>query len=134
MQEYLNKEAYDLSMGQKQRITIAGILSIKPKYIVMDEPTAMLDPEGKQEIKKIVEDLKKQGYTIVYITNVIGEIFFSDRVLLLENGKIEKQFHTKDILNNTDFLRKKGMIIPKTIELVEKLKKEGNEIDFKDLV
>ena len=71
MENYIDKEAYELSLGQKQRITIAGVLSVKPKYIVMDEPTAMLDPEGKEEIKKIVNELKNLGYTIIYITNII---------------------------------------------------------------
>lgn len=88
MMEFINKEAYELSMGQKQRVTIAGVLSIKPKYIVMDEPTAMLDPEGKEAVKKIVKELKTQGYTIIYITNVIEETSFADRIIRLENGRI----------------------------------------------
>ena len=134
MEEYKNHEAYELSMGQKQRITIAGVLSIKPKYIVMDEPTAMLDPEGKEEIKKIVKELKNQGYTIIYITNVTGEIFLSDRVIFLENGKIAKEFETKNLLNNIDFLKEKGIIIPKTIDILEKLKKENINLEFEDLI
>ena len=134
MEEFIEKEAYELSMGQKQRITIAEALSVGTKYIVMDEPTAMLDPEGKEEIKKTVKKLKEQGYTIIYITNVTGEVFLSDRVVLLENGTISKQFETKDILDNIEYLKEKGIIIPKTIEMIQKLKEKGIDISYKDLV
>ena len=134
MEEFIEKEAYELSMGQKQRITIAEALSVGTKYIVMDEPTAMLDPEGKEEIKKIVKKLKEQGYTIIYITNVTGEVFLSDRVIVLENGTISKQFETKDILDNIEYLKEKGIIIPKTIEMIQKLKEKGIDISYKDLV
>lgn len=134
MLEYINNEAYELSLGQKQRITIAGILSIKPKYIVMDEPTAMLDPEGKEEIQKIIKKLKKEGYTIIYITNIIDEIFISDRVVVLEKGKLIKEFKTQDILENTDFLKEKGIRIPKEIEIFQKLKAKGIKINIEDII
>lgn len=110
MEEYINREAYELSMGQKQRVTIAGVLSIKPKYIIMDEPTAMLDPEGKEEIKNIIRSLKEQGYTIIDITNVTDEIEIFDRVIVMEKGKIVKEFETKDFVENKEFLKEKGII------------------------
>ncbi len=134
MEEYINHDTYELSLGQKQRITIAGVLSIKPKYIVMDEPTAMLDPEGKEEIRKIIKELKKLGYTIIYITNIIDEIFISDRVIMLEKGKIIKEFKTKDILENIQFLKDHKIAIPKVVELMEKLKKNGINIDINDFI
>lgn len=87
----MRKEAYDLSLGQKQRITIASVLAIKPKFIIMDEPTAMLDPEGKEDVRKIISDLKEKGFTIVYVTNIRDEIFLSDRVINIENGRITEQ-------------------------------------------
>ena len=134
MEKFINKEAYELSLGQKQRVTIAGVLSVRPKYIVMDEPTAMLDPEGKEDIKKIVKELKSLGYTILYITNIIDEIFISDRIIVLENGNIAKQFETKEILGNIDFLKEKGIKIPKAIETMQKLKEKGIEIKFEELI
>ena len=134
MEEFIQKEAYELSLGQKQRVTIAGILSIKPKYIIMDEPTAMLDPEGKEEIKKIVKKLKEEGYTIIYITNVIDEIFLSDKVIVLEKGKSVKEFKIQEILENIEFLKEKGIKIPKAIEMMQKLKDKGLEINFEDLI
>lgn len=134
MENYIDKEAYELSLGQKQRITIAGVLSVKPKYIVMDEPTAMLDPEGKEEIKKIVNELKNLGYTIIYITNIIDEIFISDRVIVLENGKIAKEFRREKLLENIDFLKEKGIQIPKTVEIMQRLKEKGIEINLEELM
>lgn len=134
MENFINKEAYELSLGQKQRVIIAGVLSVRPKYIVMDEPTAMLDPEGKEDIKKIVKELKSLGYTIIYITNIIDEIFISDRIIVLENGNIAKEFETKEILDNIDFLKEKGIKIPKAIETMQKLKEKGIEIKFEELI
>lgn len=134
MENYIDKEAYELSLGQKQRITIAGVLSVKPKYIVMDEPTAMLDPEGKEEIKKIVNELKNLGYTIIYITNIIDEIFISDRIIVLENGKIAKEFRREELLENIDFLKEKGIQIPKTVEIMQRLKEKGIEINLEELM
>lgn len=134
MENYIDKEAYELSLGQKQRVTIAGVLSIKPKYIVMDEPTAMLDPEGKEDIKNIVKELKSLGYTVIYITNIIDEIFISDRIIVLENGEIVKEFKTDEILENIDFLKEKGIKIPKIVETMQKLKEKGIEISLKELI
>lgn len=134
MEEYIDKDTYELSMGQKQRITIAGILSIKPKIIVMDEPTAMLDPEGKEAIRKIILNLKKQGFTIIFTSNIVEEIFISDRVIVLEKGQIIKEINEKDILNNIEFLKNKGVQISKTIEILNKLKEDGIKIDLEDLI
>ena len=134
MEKFINHEAYELSMGQKQRITIAGVLAVKPKYIILDEPTAMLDPEGKEDIKKIVKNLKEQGFTIIYITNIIDEIFISDRVAILENGRIVKEFETKDILENIEMLKEKGIQIPKAIETLQKLRQKGIDITLEDLI
>lgn len=134
MEEYLEKPAYDLSLGQKQRVTIAGVLSIKPKYIVMDEPTAMLDPEGKENITKIIRELKEKGYTIIYITNIIDEVFISNRIIMLEKGEIIKEFATKDILENIEFLKEKGITIPKAIQTMQKLKLKGINVELSDLI
>lgn len=134
MESYINSEAFDLSLGQKQRVTIAGVLAIDPDVIVMDEPTAMLDPEGKKAVLDIVLKLKKKGYTIVYITNVIDEIFAADRVVILDKGRIVKEFMIKDILDNVEILRKIGISVPKVIEIKEKLETKGIEINLSDLI
>ena len=134
MGEYIEKETYELSMGQKQRVTIAGVLSIEPKYIIMDEPTAMLDPEGKENIRKIILDLKKKGITIIFTTNIIGEICISDRTVMIDEGKIVKEFEPRDILYNIEFLKEKGITIPKSIEMVRKLKMDGIQIELTDMI
>ena len=112
MQEYINSEAFDLSLGQKQRITIAGVLSIGTKIIVFDEPTAMLDSQGKEDVRQIIKRLKKAGFIIIYVTNIIEELLISDRVIMLEKGKITKEFYTKDILENIGFLKEHGIAVP----------------------
>lgn len=134
MEEFINKEAYDLSLGQKQRITIAGVLAVKPKIIVLDEPTAMLDPEGKEEIKKIVKSLKEEGFTIIYITNIIDEILLADRIVLLEQGQIVKIFANKEIMENIEYLKQKGITIPKAIEVIAKLKAKGIDINLEEII
>ena len=91
MEEYIDKGTYDLSLGQKQRITIAGVLAVAPKLIIMDEPTAMLDTEGKEEVRKIVKNLKEKGFTIIYITNIIEEISISDRIIMLKEGQVREK-------------------------------------------
>lgn len=107
MEEYIDKGTYDLSLGQKQRITIAGVLAVAPKLIIMDEPTAMLDPEGKEEVRKIVKSLKEKGFTIIYITNIIEEIFISDRIIMLKEGQVIKDMNTQD--TNIEELKEKGI-------------------------
>ena len=134
MSEFINKEAYDLSLGQKQRITIAGVLAVEPRIIVMDEPTAMLDPEGKEDVAKIVQKLKERGLTIVYITNIIDEIFFADKIVLLEKGKIMNIFERDELENNIDLLKKKGFTVPKVIDVMEKLRGKGIKVELNDIV
>ncbi|MCI8396640.1 MAG: ATP-binding cassette domain-containing protein [Clostridia bacterium] len=134
MSEFINKEAYDLSLGQKQRITIAGVLAVEPRIIVMDEPTAMLDPEGKEDVAKIVQKLKERGLTIVYITNIIDEIFFADKIVLLEKGKIMNIFERDELENNIDLLKKKGFTVPKVIDVMEKLRDKGIKVELNDIV
>ncbi|MCI8392336.1 MAG: ATP-binding cassette domain-containing protein [Clostridia bacterium] len=107
MEEYIDKGTYDLSLGQKQRITIAGVLAVAPKLIIMDEPTAMLDTEGKEEVRKIVKNLKEKGFTIIYITNIIEEISISDRIIMLKEGQAIKDMNTEDI--NIEQFREKGI-------------------------
>ncbi len=129
MQEFLNSESYDLSMGQKQRVTIAGVVATNPKYIVLDEPTTMIDAEGKEDVYNMTQELNKQGYTIIYITNFIDEILMSDKIVVIEDGRIINIFAKKDILNQIDFLKEHGIKIPYIVELVYELKNKGVDIE-----
>lgn len=132
MQEFLNCESYDLSLGQKQRVTIAGVVAQGPKYIVLDEPTTMIDPEGKEAVYGMVKELKQQNYTIIYITNFIDEILMSDRIVVIEDGQIINIFAKKDILNNVEFLKEHGIKIPYGVELIYKLKNNGVNIEIEN--
>lgn len=132
MEAFLKSEAYDLSLGQKQRVTIAGVVATDPKYIVLDEPTTMIDPQGKEDVYNMVRELKKDNYTIIYITNLIDEILMSDRVAVIEDGRIINIFDKKDILSQIEFLKEHGIKIPGFVELVYELKNKGIDVDIKE--
>lgn len=126
------QEAYTLSLGQKQRLTIASVLAMETKYIVLDEPTAMLDPKGKEEIYKIVKELKQEGYSIVYITNIIDEILLSDEIWVMEEGSIKATFAKEDILEHIQEIEQSDIKIPEIIKLLQDLKKQNIQIDLKE--
>jgi energy-coupling factor transport system ATP-binding protein len=130
MLDYRNKDTYALSMGQKQRIAIAEMLALNPKYLVLDEPTAMLDPVSKKKLIETVKQLnKKENITVVYVTNVISEILDADRIIALNEGKIIFECTPKTILQNVNNFKQIGLEIPQMVELVEKLNKNGLNID-----
>ncbi len=126
------EEAYTLSLGQKQRLTIASVLAMQTKYIVLDEPTAMLDPKGKEEIYNIVKQLKKEGYAIIYITNIIDEILLSDIIWVIEDGKIKTTFKKQDMLEHIEEVEKNDIKIPEVITLLRNLKQQNIQIDLKE--
>lgn len=128
MLEYINKDLYELSLGQKQRIVIAEVLARKPKYIIFDEPTTMIDSEGKDKIYKIIQELKKEGYTIIYITNLAEEIVLADRTLILENGTITDEIKKEELIEKAEILSKHNIKIPMIVEIAKKL----NILNLKD--
>lgn len=131
MQGYEKKETYSLSLGQKQRIAIAGVLAINTPYIVLDEPTTMIDSKGKEQIYQILLELKQQGYTIIYVTNLIDEILLSDRSVLIQEGKIKHIFEKKDILNQISMLEENEIKVPAIVKAVEQLEKQGIALNLK---
>ena len=132
MKEYIHKDAYELSLGQKQRITIASVLAFNPKYIVLDEPTTMLDSKGKDDVYNIVKKLKQDGYTIIYNTNVMDEILLADKIIVLNKGKVIKDFKKEDIINNVSLFEENGMNLPFLIKMILELKKQGVNITLED--
>ena len=113
MSEYTNAEPANLSGGQKQRVAIAGILAIKPKIIVLDEATSMLDPEGRDQILSIVQAMKnKYDLTIISITHDIDEANMADQVLVMNDGKLITKGSTKDVFSQVDLLKKLGLDVP----------------------
>lgn len=122
MLAYKNKETYTMSTGQKQRIAIANMLAIKPDIIIFDEASVYLDPTTKQALYKLFLSLKASGTTVIFTTNLLEEIVYADRVMLLNNGSLKAFMPTKDILNNLDLYRENGTYIPLKLQIIEKLK------------
>lgn len=132
MIEYKNYDLYSLSLGQKQRIMIAEVLAKNPKYIIFDEPTTMIDSQGKEMIYKIIANLKNEGYTIICITNLADEILIADRILILENGKIAHEIKKEDLINKSHLLKESGIKEPILIEIINKLRENGIILDIKN--
>lgn len=132
MKDKLKEDLYELSLGQKQRIVIGEVLAKQPKYIVFDEPTTMIDSKGKEEIYRIVEGLKKEGYTILYITNVAEEMLLADRIIILHKGQIVEEIKKDDLWNRLDVLEQYDIKVPMVVELLQKLREQGIEIHLKD--
>ena len=114
-----------LSGGQKQRIAIAGVLAMRTKIIVFDEPTAMLDPAGRREILQTALNLRGQGLTIIYITHFMEEAAVADRIFLMESGKILKIGTPQKIFTDIKELKRLGLDVPAAVELAERFRKRG---------
>lgn len=127
------EELDELSLGQKQKITIAGVLAVNPDYIVFDEPTTMIDSEGKEAVYKIITNLKENGYTIIYITNNTEEIMLADKIMILDDGEIVEQIKKEDLVSKVDILKKYNLKIPTVIAILEKLKKNNININTENL-
>ena len=129
MQEYLDKEPTRLSGGQKQRVAIAGVLAMHPDILIFDEATSMLDPQGKDEIKRVIMDLhKEKQLTIVSITHDIDEVSKSDYVIALEKGKVALQGKPEVIFQDEAQLQKIQLDVPFTFKLAKELNKMGVNI------
>ncbi|MPW24996.1 energy-coupling factor transporter ATPase [Alkalibaculum sp. M08DMB] len=126
MREYKDQKPHQLSGGQKQRIAIAGILAMKPKCIILDEPTAMLDPSGRREVMNTIKRLNKdEMMTIVHITHYMDEIIDADRVIVMEKGKIVMEGTPREIFSQIEELKKLRLDVPQITELAYELNKEG---------
>lgn len=119
----------ELSLGQKQRIAIAGVLAVNPKYIVLDEPTTMIDSEGKEAVYSIIKTLKNSGYTIIYITNNTEEIFLADRIIILDEGKIAETILKEDLVNKTEILSNYNLKIPIETLILKMLNEKNIKIN-----
>lgn len=129
MSAYRLKSPNRLSGGQKQRVAIAGIMAMKPRCIVLDEPTAMLDPNGRIEVIKTIKELNKlEGITIILITHYMEEVIDSDRVIVMDKGKIVMDNIPKEIFSRVEELKELRLDIPVVTELAHLLRKEGLDL------
>ena len=130
MEAYRLKSPNHLSGGQKQRVAIAGTLAMEPKTIVLDEPTAMLDPSGRKEVLESVLELKrKKGISIILITHYMEEAVNADRILLMDSGKLVMDGSPREVFQNVERLKEYRMDVPLITELAHKLQKKGFPID-----
>lgn len=126
MYKLRNASPNKLSGGQKQRVAIAGIVAMKPKCIVLDEPTAMLDPLGRKEVIHVLHELnKKEGVTIILITHYMEEVIDADHVFVMDNGKVVMEGTPRQIFSQVDKLKELRLDVPQVTELAYELKKEG---------
>lgn len=132
MLEFKNQDLYTLSLGQKQRVMIAEVLAKNPKYIILDEPTTMIDSQGKEKIYEIIKSLKKQGYTIICITNLADEILLADRTLILSEGKIIHEIKQQELVEKAHILEEYGIKQPTLLKILTKLKENGIELNLKE--
>ena len=129
MSEYATHTPSKLSGGQKQRIAIAGVLAMKPKCIVLDEPTALLDPVGRRDVMETIERLnREEGITMILITHYMDEAVRADKVFVIDDGDLVMQGTPKEIFSQVETLQKYGLDVPQVTEVAYLLRKEGVEL------
>ncbi|MBQ6297284.1 MAG: energy-coupling factor transporter ATPase [Selenomonadaceae bacterium] len=133
MTDYKKFAPSKLSGGQKQRIAIAGVIAMQTKIIVFDEPTAMLDPQGRREVLDMVKRLHAQGKTIIYITHFMEEAAQAQRVFVMESGKIIRDGTPREIFTDVKEMKRLGFNVPVAAELAERLRRKGFKLPKKIL-
>ena len=134
MYEYREHAPHLLSGGQKQRIAIAGVIAMEPKCIVLDEPTAMLDPRGRREVIETIGQLNREkGITVVLITHHMDEAAKASRVVVLHKGKVTADGTPKEVFSQVDLLHGLGLAAPETVELCHALNEAGFELPLDKL-
>ena len=126
MYEFKMHAPHLLSGGQKQRVAIAGVIAMEPEVIVLDEPTAMLDPKGRREVIETVTKLcREKGITVVLITHHMSECTGADRVIVMSNGHIAADGSPESVFSQVELMRNEGLAVPATTELIYELNKRG---------
>lgn len=126
MYKFRNASPNKLSGGQKQRVAIAGIVAMKPKCIILDEPTAMLDPLGRKEVIHVLHELnRKEGVTIILITHYMEEVIDADRIYVMDSGKLIMQGTPREIFSQVEKLKELRLDVPQVTELAYELKQSG---------
>ena len=131
MYEYREHAPHLLSGGQKQRVAIAGVIAMQPRCIVLDEPTAMLDPIGRSEVLKTIKQLNRtSGVTVVLITHHMDEAAQADRLVVMSKGKVIADGVPRDVFKQVEKLKEVGLTVPETTELLWELQKAGVDVSL----
>lgn len=126
MKEFRQAAPHLLSGGQKQRVAIAGVIAMRPECVVLDEPTAMLDPSGREEVMATVLKLnREEGITVVHITHYMEEVVWSDRVLVMDAGRIILAGEPKEIFSRVEEIKAIGLDVPQVTDLAARLQRDG---------
>ena len=125
MYEHRKKAPHLLSGGQKQRVAIAGAIAMRPECIVFDEPTAMLDPSGRREVMEIIQNLNREGITVILITHFMEEAAEADRVVIMDRGQIRMDGTPEEIFEFPDRIREIDLDVPPAVDLADRLRKRG---------
>lgn len=126
MLEFRDQSPNKLSGGQKQRVAIAGIMAMKPECIVLDEPTAMLDPNGRKEVISTIRELnKKENVTVILITHHMDEVIYADKVFVMDHGNVVMEGTPREIFSKVEEIKKYRLDVPQVTELAYELRKEG---------
>ncbi|MGI6094529.1 MAG: energy-coupling factor transporter ATPase [Lachnospiraceae bacterium] len=129
MTAYRHQSPNKLSGGQKQRVAIAGVVAMHPRCIVLDEPTAMLDPNGRKEVLKVVRELNRtEGVTVILITHYMEEVIYADKVFVMDDGKVVMQGTPREVFSQVDTLKQYRLDVPQVTLLAHELKKSGVSI------
>ena len=129
MYEFRDHAPHLLSGGQKQRVAIAGVLAMRPKCVVFDEPTAMLDPQGRRDVMDIIEKLRREyGSTVILITHHMDEAARADRVVVMSDGRIVMDGAPRQIFSRVEELEELGLAVPGTVRLMWELRKKGMDV------
>lgn len=128
MGKYRKKSPHFLSGGQKQRIAIAGVVAMKPECIIFDEPTAMLDPKGREDIMSIIRELHEEGITVILITHFMDEAVQADRVVIMDRGHILLDGTPEQVFSQEETIREASLDLPLAVDLCQKLRKRGIKI------
>ena len=129
MYEYRRHAPHLLSGGQKQRVAIAGVIAMMPRCVVMDEPTAMLDPVGRQEVMDVIDLLSRTyGITVVLITHHMEEAVRADRVVVMDDGRVLMDGAPRDIFTRVEELTAVGLTVPQTVEVLYRLRRDGARV------
>ena len=135
MYEFRHREPHKLSGGQKQRVAIAGVIAMQTECIVLDEPTAMLDPKGREEVMQTVKRLNKEmGITVVLVTHFMDEAVQADRVVVIDGGKLVMDGKPKEVFSQVEKLRGYGLDVPQSTELCHKLGIKEGVLDVDECV
>lgn len=134
MYEHRKKGAHMLSGGQKQRIAIAGALAMRPSCIVFDEPTAMLDPKGRESVMKIIRELNSEGITTILITHFMNEAAQADRIIVMKKGVVLADRSPRDLFADRELIDRAGLEMPPVIDIRERLEMPDSVMTVEDII